>query len=121
MTEYVFDTYALFEILNGNPSYTPYADCIPVVNPFILAEYCRGLLKRTDEKTAYELAQEYERCSAPIDIRLIFDACIMHKNYSKQNLSIPDCIGYLQAKKLGIKFLTGDKEFENMENVEFVK
>jgi uncharacterized protein len=39
----------------------------------------------------------------------------------KKNLSVPDCISYLQAKSLGIKFLTGDKKFENMENVEFVK
>ncbi len=32
-----------------------------------------------------------------------------------------DCIGYIFAKQLGIKFLTGDKEFENLDNVEFVK
>ena len=32
-----------------------------------------------------------------------------------------DCIGYIMAKKLNIKFLTGDKEFENFLNVEFVK
>ena len=32
-----------------------------------------------------------------------------------------DCIGYILAKNIGIKFLTGDKEFENLDNVEFVK
>ena len=32
-----------------------------------------------------------------------------------------DCIGYIIAKRLGMKFLTGDKEFEGFENVEFVK
>jgi len=39
----------------------------------------------------------------------------------KRNLSYVDCIGYIIAKQRNIKFLTGDKEFEYMENVEFVK
>ena len=38
-----------------------------------------------------------------------------------KNMSMTDCISYMQAKELGIKFLTGDKEFEDLENVEFIK
>ena len=37
------------------------------------------------------------------------------------NLSYVDYIGYILAKQRNVKFLTGDKEFENMDNVEFVK
>ncbi len=32
-----------------------------------------------------------------------------------------DCIGYITARKLGIKFLTGDNKFEDKIGVEFVK
>jgi hypothetical protein len=32
-----------------------------------------------------------------------------------------DALGYSYSRKLGIKFLTGDKEFSEMENVEYVK
>ena len=39
----------------------------------------------------------------------------------KKKLSYADCIGYQLAKEHGLKFLTGDKEFENLPNVEFVK
>jgi predicted nucleic acid-binding protein len=39
----------------------------------------------------------------------------------EKELSIPDCIGFVIAKRLGAKFLTGDKAFEKKENVEFVK
>ena len=39
----------------------------------------------------------------------------------KRNVSMTDCVGYILAKQLGIKFLTGDKEFEHLDNVEFVK
>ena len=42
-------------------------------------------------------------------------------NNKQRNLSSTDCISYFMAKDLGIKFLTGDKEFSNFENVEFIK
>jgi uncharacterized protein len=38
-----------------------------------------------------------------------------------RKLSIPDAIGYTIAKRLEIKFLTGDEDFKNYDNVEFVK
>ena len=38
-----------------------------------------------------------------------------------KKLSLIDCLGYVLAKSLGVKFLTGDREFEGMDNVEFVK
>ena len=41
--------------------------------------------------------------------------------HKKRDLSMTDCIGYAIAKRLGIKFLTGDKEFKDFENVEFIK
>lgn len=36
-------------------------------------------------------------------------------------MSMTDCISYFMAKDLEIKFLTGDKEFENLDYVEFIK
>ncbi len=32
-----------------------------------------------------------------------------------------DCIGYILAKNMGFKFLTGEDFFDTTENVEFVK
>lgn len=42
------------------------------------------------------------------------------RNKSKE-LSTADCVGYAYALKNGLTFLTGDKEFEGLLNVEFVK
>ena len=39
----------------------------------------------------------------------------------KLKLSYVDCIGYVLARSFGVKFLTGDEGFRNIENVEFVK
>ncbi len=34
---------------------------------------------------------------------------------------MPDVVGYVIAKKHGVRFLTGDNGFEGFDNVEFVK
>ena len=41
--------------------------------------------------------------------------------WKDRNVSIADCVGYIMAKELGIKFLTGDKKFKDLNDVEFVK
>jgi hypothetical protein len=42
-------------------------------------------------------------------------------NRTGKKLSLVEALGYSYSRKLGIKFLTGDKEFIEMENVEYVK
>lgn len=39
----------------------------------------------------------------------------------RKKLSMTDCIGYIYAKENNLVFLTGDKEFNGLPNVEFVK
>ena len=56
-----------------------------------------------------------------IDDETLKEAIRFRKEKKKKNMSYTDCIGYVYAKKHGMKFLTGDKEFAHLENVEFVK
>ena len=42
-------------------------------------------------------------------------------NRTGKKLSLVDALGYSCSRKLGIRFLTGDKEFFEMENVEYIK
>ena len=37
------------------------------------------------------------------------------------DISYTDAVGYVMSKSLGLKFLTGDEAFKNLENIEFVK
>ena len=55
------------------------------------------------------------------DSNILEEAAKLKNKLNKRNVSMTDCIGYCTALALGIRFLTGDKEFENLENVEFVK
>ena len=38
-----------------------------------------------------------------------------------KKLSTIDCVGYSVANRLNIPFLTGDREFADMDNVRFVR
>ena len=48
---------------------------------------------------------------------------LMRQKYSKEGrkFSLIDCVGYSVAESLTIPFLTGDREFEDLPGVEYVK
>jgi predicted nucleic acid-binding protein len=117
---YLFDTYALLEILSKNESYEPYLESKIIINDFIYAEFCYVLF-RNNIHDAESFASMLSNKIVHAKPETIKQAMKFRSENKKRNLSIPDCISYLMAEKADIKFLTGDKEFEKMDNVEFVK
>ena len=116
---YFFDTYAFFEIIGGNPNYLPYQDVRVITTIFNLAELNYNLKKEKDKKIADEITKKYWDFLVDVtfdDLKEAMNMKIKHKD-----LSIPDVIGYITAKRFGVKFLTGDEGFKNFDNVEFVK
>jgi hypothetical protein len=117
---YFFDTYAIFEIFKQNPDYKKYIKCKCVLTALNLYELYYNLRKEGHTKVLSENQMNlYLNKEVPIDYEDIINASEL-KLQNKQ-ISIPDAIGYSVAKKMGIKFLTGDKEFKDMANVEFVR
>lgn len=116
---FFFDTYAFFEIIKGNPNYGKYKDATAMTSVFNLAELNYGLKKWAGAKIADSYIEKYAPYLIEVDIDDIKDA--MSLKIKNRKLSIPDVIGYVLAKKFKIRFLTGDKEFEGMPGVEFVK
>ena len=68
-----------------------------------------------------EIYNLYKDAVVEINDDSLKEAMKFRKENKKKDVSYTDCIGYIYAKRNGLKFLTGDKEFENMPNVEFVK
>ena len=119
---FFFDTYAFFEIIEGNPNYQPYLKDIAIITTKLnLMELYYGLLKKFDKIIADKHYDILIKFSIDIDDATIKDAMLFRLANSSKNLSYIDCIGYLISRRNGVKFLTGDKEFSGMENVEFVK
>lgn len=115
---FFFDSYAIMELHEGNPAYVSYENAQGVLTIFNIAEL-NYAMKRDGKKQADELTHRYFSMQVPVTEKDIMES--MSFRIQNKKLSIPDAIGYVVAKRLGIKFLTGDKAFEQMENVEFVK
>ncbi|MEK6935099.1 MAG: PIN domain-containing protein [Nanoarchaeota archaeon] len=117
---FLYDTYALIEILNKNINYEKFTETGIVINDFIFAELCFKLF-RERVNNANEYIAEVSPAIIHATPKTIIRAMLFRIDNKNKNLSMTDCISYTQAKELGIKFLTGDKQFENLDNVEFIK
>lgn len=119
--QFYFDTYALVEIAMGNQKFSQYASQEFVINDLTLAEFYNIMLREYDEATADYWFRKMSPNAKPATKELLRDA-VKFRHYSKgKNFSFFDAAGYIFAKQHGYKFLTGDKEFAGLSNVEFVK
>lgn len=119
---FFFDSYAFFEIIEGNPNYKKFTTGIAIVTTRLnLMELFYGLLVKYDQKTANKYYHELVKFCIDIDDSVIKEAMIFKAMNKKRKLSYTDCIGYIIAKQRNISFLTGDEKFEDMPNVEFVR
>ncbi len=116
---FFFDTYAIFEIVYGNPRYDSYTNAQIITTKFNLAELNYNLKKDISIEKADKLTEKYWNSEVEVTLEDIKKA--MDLKSKKRKLSIPDAIGYTVAKRHKVKFLTGDEDFNGMGNVEFVK
>lgn len=123
MTEELFfaDTYAIIEIIKGNPNYSRYLAKSLVTSSFNLTELYYYLLRNFGEEKAEHYLQAYAKVLVSLNLAVIRQGMRFRLKYKNENLSYADCIGYAVAAELGMKFLTGDEKFRNKVNVEFVK
>ncbi len=112
MATFFADTYAIIEILKGSFPYRPYRDAVMVTTEFNLCE------------SAYAIYRDYPdmRLYHPGD-RDYLNAARMRRKYTREGrkFSLIDCVGYSVAESLEMPFLTGDREFEGLQGVEYVK
>ncbi len=118
---YFFDTYAVIELIEGNPEYAPYQEQVATLTIFNLAEVYWVVLSRLGKSAADLVFGEYRTAVIDIDDETLKTAIEFRRTYKKRNLSYADCVGYMYARHHGMVFLTGDREFEDLPNVEFVK
>lgn len=117
-----FDTYAFYELIVDNVNYMAYATGIAVITTKLnLMELHYGLLLKYGKEVAEAYYYELLKFAVDITDDVILQANEFRAALKNKNLSYVDCIGYTLAKLRGIPFLTGDKGFAGLENVEYVK
>ncbi|HLC85361.1 MAG TPA: PIN domain-containing protein [Candidatus Nanoarchaeia archaeon] len=118
---FFFDSYALFEIVKGNPSYEPYLNTRLLITKLNLFELYYGLLRTLGEQDADIWVEKYKEFVIDFDISDVKAAAQLRLAFKSEDLSMTDCIGYVLAKKWGVPFLTGDVKFEKKPNVNYIK
>lgn len=115
------DTYALLEFIEGNKNYKDYLDEKIITTRLNLMELYYALLRDYNEKKAEYYYNFFIPFCVIIEDDIIKKAMHFKLKHKKQRLSYIDCVSYILALKKGVRFLTGDKEFKSLKNVEFVK
>ncbi len=118
---YLFDTYALIEMALVNSNYARYLDFTLVTTPLNVGEFYSYLIKAYGKQTAKEKLKTLSFRLVGLTQQLIEESTEFKTENNKKKLSWADCIGYVAAKQLKLKFLTGDSQFKGVPNVEFVK
>ncbi len=119
---YFFDSYAIIEILKENFNYLKFQEKSITIALGNLAEiywHCINDINLKNEADSIYI--KFRKSVVEIDDETLKEAMKFRKEHKKRDISYTDSIGYIYAKRHNMKFLTGDKEFEGMENVEFVK
>ena len=125
MVGYYFDSYALIELIRGNENYKPYIHTEGIFTFLNLIECYHSWLYELGEEKANFYFSFFNKYCFPVmddDIKNGVKLRIKMRNQNKfYKPSFVDCIGYIIALRFGVKFLTGDNAFKDMDNVEFVK
>jgi len=120
---YFFDTYALIEIIKGNPGYKEYKKEEIITTRLNLMELYYSLLRLFNEQTADNYFNFFLPSCVPVENIIITTAMKFRlEQRKKRNLiSYIDCIGYFVALQNNVRLLTGEKHFLELKNVEFVR
>ena len=121
IASFFLDTYALHEIISGNPAYKRYEGVTFVTSRLNLMELYYGLLVKSGKKIAEENYDIMAKYAVEPDDDSIKEAMEFRMANRKLNLSYVDCVGYVIARRHDLLFLTGDAAFRDMKGVEYVK
>ena len=122
--EFFYDSYALIEFMNASQNYKKYfLQYRGITTKLNLTEVYYSLLKEIGEEKAEIAYDSLLALVVDVDDDTIKRAMKLRLSLRQKNkkLSYIDAIGYQISLDRGLKFLTGDKEFEELDNVEFVK
>jgi len=118
---FFFDSFALIEIIKGNKRYKKYLDITPITTKLNLMEVYYYLLREANEEKAEFYYNFYLPSCISIPDNVMKEAMKFKLKFKNKKLSYIDCISYILSLRLGIKFLTGDKEFKEFGGVEYIK
>ena len=123
VNSFFFDTYALFQVMHISENYRKYTsgEIHVVTTKLNLMELYYTLLRVYGKEKAEEGFNFFNPFCVKYNDEVIKEASEFRLENYRRDLSYVDCMGYIVAKRMNVKFLTGDEQFKDFNNVEFVK
>lgn len=118
---YFSDTYAIIALAEGTLSYNKFQGIKIITSVLNIGEIYQTILRKHGKDTADNWFKKINFELLEITPEVIVDAIYFRHINRKKDLSLVDAAGYILSIKHNLKFLTGDRQFENMPDVEFVK
>ena len=122
MINFFYDSYAIIEYINGNPNYKKYfVEYEGITTLYNVMEVYYSVLREEGEEKAKKALELLKPLIIYPSIEDLEKSMKFRLKQKKKKLSYADCLGYTLALKNKIKFLTGDEDFRDIQNVEFIK
>ncbi len=121
-TRYFYDSYAVLAFVSGDGSYRRYFEKDDgVLTKLNLLEVYYRSLERHGRRAAAEILEAFSKFMIDFQLTDIENSMKLRLELKQKrlDLSYADALGYYLASKLKIRFLTGDKAFEGLDNVQF--
>lgn len=118
---YFLDSYAIIEIVKNNKKYEKFKYTTNFIGIMNLLEVHYNINKDFGIIVADSVIEKLKEVVVDININDIKEASRFRFKHIKKKFSFIDCLGYVMAKNRKYVFVTGDKEFDGIDNVEFVK
>lgn len=111
----------MIEMANGNPAYAKFNEVKGHTTLLNLYELYVQTLKNNGEEFAKKVFDTFKKILIEIKDAHIFSAAPFKLKDKKTHFSYTDALGYSIAEAEGLIFVTGDNEFRNLPNVQFVR
>ena len=121
MEKYFLDSYALIEIIRENKNFALFEKTENFTGFMNLLEIHYIISRELGAQKADMIIGKLKHLAIHEEILDIRAASEFRMKNSKNKFSYIDCLGYSMALNREMKFVTGDIQFKNFENVEFVK
>ncbi len=121
---YFLDTYAIVEYLSGSRKFAPYIDSGRWATSMLnLMEMYFAALRDNSEDYADRAYLAFRQNVSEIRDEDVKEGMLtrLRLKARRLDLSYADAVGYAMARRMGSKFLTGDRAFKGLPGVEFVK
>jgi len=121
---FFYDSYAVLAFTSGHQGYRKYfEEHDGILTKLNLLEIFYKSLERHGSKAAAKITETFSKYLVDFGLKEVADSMKLRLElkHEGRNISYADALGYAMSRKMGIKFLTGDREFQGLGGVEYLE